>query len=153
MGLLDSLLSDSAGKAQAEDFAQRYQQGDPSEGYSEKEALDQHQNIAQHLSSDQYERAAVQAFERLTPQQRKQFHQQIAHHLPATAQQGRSQNAQSDDPGSLAKLVGGLHQQNPGMLGSILGGGGSGGGLLGGSVGKAVLGGIAAMAIKQARGH
>jgi hypothetical protein len=60
----------------------------------------------------------------------------------------------------LAQLLSGLHQQQPGMLGQLLGGGGGAGGLLGGGSGgaggmlgnplaKAALAGIAAMAAKR----
>jgi len=60
----------------------------------------------------------------------------------------------------LAQLLSGLHQQQPGLLGQLLGGSGAGGllgggggggagGVLGNPLAKAALGGIAAMAAKR----
>jgi hypothetical protein len=58
----------------------------------------------------------------------------------------------------LAELLSGLHQQQPGMLGQLLGGGGAGGllgggggagGMLGNPLAKVTLAGIAAMAAKR----
>ena len=56
------------------------------------------------------------------------------------------------DAGSLARATSRVHQERPGFLEQVLGGGsagGAGGGMLGGGLGEAALGGIAAMAVKK----
>jgi hypothetical protein len=150
MGLLDMLTDDASARAAHEQFADRVTRGEPGEGYSEQEALHHHQEVAGHLSNQEYQHAALAAFQRMTPEQRKQFRHTIdqrmgQHHGPKPHGQPGGH-----EPGELASLVGGLHGQNPGMLGSLLGGG-SGGAM--GSIGKMALGGIAAMAVKQALQH
>jgi hypothetical protein len=154
MGLLDGLLSDSEARAGHQDFANRFEQGEA--GYSEQEAFEQHEKVAQRATPQEYQQAAMAAFQRMTPQQRQQFRQEINHRMgqhghqhPGQGGQGHGRGegqGQGHAPGELAKLVGDLHSQNPGMLGSLMGGGGG----MGGSIGKMALGGIAAMAIKQA---
>jgi hypothetical protein len=63
------------------------------------------------------------------------------------------------DPGYLAQVTGQMHQQQPGilgqLLGSALGGGGGAGGqsMLDSPIAKAALAGIAAMAVKQMMGN
>lgn len=148
MGLLDGLLGDPQAQAQHQDFADRFdQQGEA--GISNEEALQQHDRVAQHATPQEYQNAALAAFQRMTPQQRKQFRQEINHRMgqrnPGQHSQQRHPQGQGHEPGELAQLIGGMHSQNPGMLGSLMGGGGG----LGGSIGKMALGGIAAMAIKQ----
>ena len=62
------------------------------------------------------------------------------------------------DPGYLAQVTGQMHQQQPGILGQLLGsalGGGGGGGsqsMLESPIAKAALAGVAAMAVKQMMG-
>jgi hypothetical protein len=151
MGLLDTLMGDAEARASHEEFANRVTQGAPGEGYSDQEALQHHQQIAGHLSNDEYQHAAMAAFQRMTPEQRQQFRHQIDQrmgqhdHTPHPAQGG------GHEPGELASLVGGLHSQNPSMLGNLLGGGTGGGAM--DNIGKMALGGIAAMAVKQALQH
>lgn len=149
MGLFDTLVGDAEARAAHEKFADRVTQGAPDQGYSEKEALHHHQQVAGHLSNDEYQHAAMAAFERMSPEQRKQFRHTIDRRMaqhPGHKQHG--QGGGGHGAGELASLVGGLHAQDPGMIGNLLGGGGGGGPM--GSIGKMALGGIAAMAVKQA---
>ena len=53
------------------------------------------------------------------------------------------------DPPSLAQATGRLYQQEPGLLGQLLGGGGGGTDVLSHPLAKAALAGIAAMAAKR----
>lgn len=61
------------------------------------------------------------------------------------------QYQQYQDPTVLAQMTGQLHQQQPGILSQILGGGsgGSTGGMSISPLAKVALGGIAAMAVKN----
>ena len=42
MGILDDLLGNEQLQKQYKDFVKRYEQGDPSEGYSDQEVLKRH---------------------------------------------------------------------------------------------------------------
>ncbi len=133
---------DSRGKAQ--DFISRYDQGAPYDGISGDEALQRYDQVAGQLSPDQYQEAAMEAFQRMSPEERQEFGQLIARH---NEQAGVpvSQGMRFDDPGDLARLTAQTQHEQPNGLGGLLsglaGGGGSGlGSLLGGSGGG--LGGL-----------
>ncbi|PZR62027.1 MAG: hypothetical protein DLM71_07365 [Chloroflexi bacterium] len=166
MDLLGKLMSGGQG-AGLEDFTQRYNQGAPQDGITDAEAVSHYQQVAPQLPADVYQQSAQEAFSRLSPDQRAQFGQQLQQ---SANQQGvelpgySGQPESLQDPGSLAQIATGLHQQQPGLLAQLLGAGGmggagaqagtganlgSGGGLLGGGIGRAVLGGIAAMAVQK----
>jgi hypothetical protein len=160
---------------QAQDFVNRYEQGDPTQGYSKEEALQHYQQVAQHASPETMQRATQKAVERLNPDQRQEFAQmlqqrqsgQVQRQVPAGGSQGGG--GLDDILGGL--LGGGATAGGGGRIGNILGsllggggapstntgaveggGGGGGGGIgdiLGSSVGKAVMGGIAAYAMKE----
>lgn len=151
---------------QAQDFVNRYQQGAPDQGYTDQEAAQHYQNVAQNADPATIQRAAEQTFNGMDPAQRTQVSQMLQ-------QQG---GGGSSDPREMAGTVAQLHQQNPGglasmfgmgggsggggiggMIGSALGGGGNssgsgGGGFPGGTLGKVALGGIAAYAMKEVMG-
>ena len=102
-----------------------------------------------------YQESAQEAFSRLTPQQRLQLGQ---HLQQQTRQQGLNVpdfnrdgiEDRLQDPAYLARATGQLQQQQPGILGDLLGGGGGGGqGMLQSPVAKAALAGIAAVAVKK----
>jgi hypothetical protein len=168
---MDSMLKglfggdDDDRRPQAQDFISRYEQGPIDQGYSDDEAFQNYQNVAQHADPDTMQRAAEQAFARMDPSQRAQLMQLLQ-------QQGGGQATGqfSDDPRQMAGMVSQIQRENPGGLASLLGGGGSGsggggigdalGGLLGGggggfpggTLGKVALGGIAAYAMKEMLG-
>jgi hypothetical protein len=162
--LLDSLLQGGPDRDDYQDFLNRYDQGPPYAGISDDEAIGRYQQVAPELSPDAYQQSAQDALGRMAPEERAQFGQL----LQQRAQQqgvdlpglGQARGEQLQDPGMLAQLLSGLHQQQSGMLGQLLGGGGGAGGLLGGGSGgaggmlgnplaKAALAGIAAMAAKR----
>ncbi len=154
MGLLDNLLGGQ--HQQLQDFANRYTQGSPHEGYSPQEAQQAYQQVAPQLSQGQYLQAAEQAFSQLSPQEREQFardlHQQAQQQGVQIPGMNPSQYQQFQNPGALAQIAGQLHQQQPGLLGQLLGGGNSGGNAGSGGMSplaKMALGGIAAMAVKN----
>ncbi len=152
---------DNDHRANAQDFISRYQQGPIDQGYSDDEAVQHYQNVAQHADPATMQRASEQAFMKMNPDQRSQMAQLLQ-------QQGGGQPV-SNDPRQMAGMVSQMHQQNPGGLASLLGGGGGGiggalsglmgggnsgggGGFPGGSLGKVALGGIAAYAMKEVLG-
>lgn len=156
MNLLESVLGGQQQQRQAQDFSNRFQQGPPNEGYSDQEASNYFQQIAPQLSQGQFQSAAQQTFERMSPQDRQLF----AQYLQGQAQQqgynlpgyDAAQPQQYQDPNTLAQITSQLHQQQPGLLGQLLGGGN--GGQQGGMnpLAKVALGGIAAMAVKNLMG-
>jgi len=143
MGLFDEVF----GTRQQEDFldfVNRYEQGWPWEGYSDQEVLARYGAVAHQVSPDEYERAAQEAFGRLTPEERGEF----GRFLERQAQQrhidvpglGRRQNVAFADPAQLARLVSQLHG-TPGLFRELLGflsgmaeaPGGGGPGVMGGT--------------------
>ena len=175
--MMKGLFGGDDDRNQSRDFIQRYETGDPTEGYSSEEAYQQYGRVSQHLSPEDYQDAAEQAFNRMRPDQRSQFAQMLGQQMGGSGFQGYQQ---TDDPRQLAQAVAQYRQQDQGGLGSLFGGGGGGGGLggmLGGLLGgdddrnrsfggrsggggglggmmdnplaKAALGGIAAMAMKK----
>ncbi len=155
MGLMDTIMGGGQQASELQGFVQRYEQGAPSEGYSDQEVVNRYQQVAPQLQQDQYVQAAEQAFNRLSPQQRQEFGQLLQ-------QQAQSQGVglpmqpqnqqQFQEPGFLAQMTGQLHQQQPGLLGQLLGGNSGGGSLLSSPVAKAALAGVAAMAVKNMMG-
>ncbi|HEY7781020.1 MAG TPA: hypothetical protein VIC85_12475 [Ktedonobacterales bacterium] len=159
MDLLKQFLGSGQGHQDFSDFVNRFEQGQPSDGYSDQEAVDRYHQVAPNLPQNSYVNAAEQAFSRIPPQQRQeilnQVQQQAAQrgiNLPAMSQGTGGQSAL--DPGNLAQLVGQLHQQDPNLLPQILSGQGGNavGGLLSSPGARAILGGIAAMAVKSLLG-
>jgi hypothetical protein len=72
MNLFDNLFGGQQ-RQEYEDFVNRYQQGHPSEGYSEEEVMQRYQKVASNVPEDVYEQSAEGAFARLSPQERKEF--------------------------------------------------------------------------------
>ena len=151
---------------QARDFIDRFEQGPIDQGYSDEEALEHYQRVAQHADPETMQRAAEQAFSRMDPSQRAEFAQLLQQRM------GGQTGGVSDDPRQLAGMVAQAQRQSPGGLASPVGagggnerggggigdalggllGGGGGGGVPGGTLGKVALGGIAAYAMKDILG-
>ena len=161
MNMLEQLLGGGQQRQQYQDFTQRYDNGAPWDGISDQEAMERYQQVAPHLPPEMYQQSAQEAFSRLSPQQRTQFGQYLQ-------QQARQQNIQVadfnqdgiddrfQDPNYLAQVTGRMDQQQPGLLGQLLGGSGGGGGggqgMLENPIAKAALAGIAAVAMKKMMG-
>jgi len=159
MGLLDALLGGAQGREENQGFLQRFEEGPPWEGYSDQEVLKRYGTVAGQASPQEYQQAASEAFARMTPDQRVEFGQLLQQrarerHLDLGGLD-RSGIKDFQDAQQLARLTGEVHQQ-PGLLRSILGGGGEAqaqqAGLLSNPLAKAALAGIAAMAIKKVLG-
>lgn len=160
MNLFEMLTGAGKNKQDYEDFASRYEQGHPSEGYSDEEVLDRYGSVAHSVSANDYEQAAQESYARLSPDERAEFGRYL---------QQRAQNKGIDVPAPpagqsgfgdlrwLSNATSQLHQQ-PGVLREILGGlvGGSkagGGSLLSSPIAKAALAGITATLVKRALGR
>jgi len=154
--MLQNLLGGGQ-QPQAQEFVQRYEQGHPSQGYSDQEVMQRYQQVAQNAPPQLYQESAEQAFARLSPQERLEFGQYLRQRaqqqnvsFPDLNQDGVDDRFQQD-PRALAQVTSRMEQQQPGLLGQLLGGGGANGsGVLGSPVAKAALAGIAAMAVKSA---
>ena len=160
MDLFQMLTGGLTDKHEYEDFAKRYDQGHPSEGYSDQEVLDRYGSVAQSVPAHDYEQATREAYARLSPDERAEFGQFLKQRAqskgidvpaPSEGQSGFG------DLGWLSNATSQLHQQ-PGLLREILGGlaGGSrsgAGGLLSSPIAKAALAGITASLVKRALGR
>ena len=160
MGLLDDLLGGGQQRQSYQDFVGRYDQGPPYQGISDREAMSQYQQVATRLPPDMYQQSAQEAYARMSPQERMQF----AQHLQQRTQQYQGfsfpdleQDRVDDryqDPRMLAQMTSRMEQQQPGILGQLLGGGGGGGAgsMLDNPLAKAALAGVTAMAVKRMMG-
>lgn len=149
MSLLDELMGGGQQQQQFQDFADRYSQGEPHDGIGDEETAQRYGQIAGEVDPDTYQQSARDALGNMSPDQRAQYAQQLG---SAADQQGLNHgwDGASTDPDTLAQLTSNVHQQSPGLLGSLLGaagsaggaGGGGLGGLLGGGAGGGGLGGL-----------
>ena len=153
MDLLGQLLGGGQRREEYQDFVNRYDTGAPWDGISDQEAYSRYQQVAPQLPPQMYQESAQEAFSRLTPQQRLQLGQHLqqqtrqqGYNVPDLNRDGIDDRLQ--DPAYLAQATGQLHQQQPGLLGDLLGGGG-GQGMLQSPIAKAALAGIAAVAVKK----
>jgi hypothetical protein len=172
MGLfegLQSLLGGNQGsqggqqqqRQEYQDFVRRYEDGPPWTGVSDQEATQRYQQVAPQLSPQEYQQSAQEAFSRLSPQERQQFGEYLRQQarqqgvsIPDLNRDGVDDRLQ--DAGHLAQVTSQLHQQQPGLLGNLLGrsGGAAQGGdplqnILANPLAKAALAGIAAVAVKR----
>lgn len=127
-GLFGDQGSDDEKRQRAQDFVNRVDSGNPTEGFSTEEALTSYHQVANNLSPQELQDAATQALERFSPEQRREFSQM----LQSKAGVG---GAPTDDPRQIAQLTSQLQSQSPDGLLGLLGGGGIDsilGGLMGG---------------------
>jgi hypothetical protein len=162
MGILDDLRGGQR-KKDFQDFVNRYDQGHPSEGYSDEEVLQRYKDVAHAVPPDQYARAAQEALARLSPEERAEFVRMLQER--AQARNVPLPERMESNPKDLGSVLTDLHQ-TPGRLRDLLGGGtpapgqgagaqAQGGGLgsltsiLGSPLAKAALAGIAAMVARK----
>ncbi len=151
-------------RQRASDFIERYERGRPYDGIDDDEVIQNYRATASRLSPQEYEEAVAESFGRLSREERRELRRRMR-------QQGGAQmrDDDDDDPRLMARELSQYRQQQGsddplgglgGMLGGMFGGGGggstqassSGGDLLGGPLGKAILGGVAAVAMKKMMG-
>jgi hypothetical protein len=163
MDLFEMLTGAGKNRQEYEDFVKRYEQGPPTEGYSDQEVLDRYGSVAHNASPADYEEAAREAYARLSPEERSEFAQYLQQRAqakgvnmppPPSVRGGGGLS----DLGWLSGATRQLHEQ-PGLLRELLSGmmgGGSrsagAGAVLGSPLAKAALAGITAMLVKRAMG-
>ena len=118
-----------AQRHQYQDFVSRYDQGPPWEGVSDDEAIDRYHEVTPHLSPEMYEESAHEAFQRMSPQERRQFAQYLRQQqrqqrmgFPDLDQDGIDDRVERD-PRLLAQMAGRMHRQQPGMFAQLATGG------------------------------
>ena len=155
MGILDELLGGGQRQKDYKDFVDRYEQGDPSEGYSDQEVLKRYGEVSHTVPPDQYAQAAQEALGKLSPEDRAEFLKMLQER--AAARGVKLPGKVASDPKDLGKVLTDLHEK-PGQLRDILGGGQPQGQAPGSNPiteilkspqAKAVLAGIAATVFKR----
>ena len=155
MGILDDLLAGGQLQKQYKDFVDRYEQGDPSEGYSDQEVLKRYGEVSHTVPPDQYAQAAQEALGKLSPEDRAEFLKMLQER--AAARGVKLPGKVASNPKDLGKVLTDLHEK-PGQLRDILGGGQPQGQAPGSNPiteilkspqAKAVLAGIAATVVKR----
>ena len=121
MGILDELLGGGQRQKEYRDFIDRYEQGDPSEGYSDQEVLERYSEVSHAVPSDQYAQAAQEALSKLSPEERAAFVKMLQER--AAARGVRLPREVAPEPKELGEVLTDLHQK-PGQFRDILGGGG-----------------------------
>ena len=158
MGILDDLLAGGQLQKQFKDFIERYEQGDPAEGYSDQEVLKRYGEVSHAVPPDQYAQAAQEALSKLSPEERAAFVKMLQDRAAARGVTLPRQVA--PEPKDLGQVLTDLHEK-PGQLRDMLGGGGAAqpqeqaagsnpiSDILTSPMAKAVLAGIAAMVVKR----
>src|SRR3712207_462357 len=77
MDMLAQILGGGQRRQEYQDFVNRYEQGPPWAGISDREAVDRYQQVAPQLPPDVYQQSAQEAFARMSPQERMQFAQHL----------------------------------------------------------------------------
>ena len=161
MGILDELLGGGQRQKEYNDFLDRYEQGHPSQGYSDEEVLKRYGEVSHAVPADQYAQAAQEALSKLSPEERAAFVKMLQ---DRAAEGGVTlpRNV-APEPKELGQVLTDLHAK-PGQLRDMLGGGaaqsqGQASGasaitdILTSPMAKAVLAGIAAMVVKRVMGQ
>ena len=121
MNLFEALLGGGKKRQEYEDFAQRYEQGPPWEGYSDREVLDRYGEVAHKVPAQDYEAAVREALSRLSPAEQADLLRTIQERVRTrgVALPEPSPGAGAGGPDDLARSVRDLHQE-PGRLREIL---------------------------------
>ena len=120
MGILDELLGGGQRQKEYRDFVNRYEQGDPSEGYSDQEVLKRYGEVSHAVPPDQYAKAAQEALGKLSPEERAAFVKMLQER--AAARGVTLSRKVAPEPKELGQALTDLHGK-PGQLRDILVGG------------------------------
>lgn len=157
MGILDELIGGGQSRKEYRDFVDRYEQGAPSEGYSDQEVLKRYGDVSHAVPPDQYAQAAIEALGKLSPEERVAFVKMLQQRAAARGVALPGQVA--PEPKELGEVLTDLHGK-PGQLRDILVSGDAQPqeqaqpsnpiiDILASPQAKAVLAGIAAMVVKR----
>ena len=102
------------------DFVKRYEQGAPSEGYTDQEVLKRYGEVSHAVSQDQYAQAAQEALSKLSPEERAAFVKMLQDR--AAARGVTLPRNVAPEPKDLGQVLTDLHGK-PGQLRDMLGGG------------------------------
>ena len=161
MGILDELLAGGQRQKEYSDFVDRYEQGHPSQGYSDQEVLTRYGEVSHAVPSDQYAQAAQEALSKLSPDERAAFVKMLQDRAAA---RGISLPGKvAPEPKELGQVLTDLHQK-PGQLRDMLGDDAAQPqqqasvsspiiDIQSSPMAKAVLAGIAAMVVKRVMGQ
>ena len=169
MGLFEILMGGGQKRQEYEDFARRYEQGPPSEGYSDREVLDRYGEVAHKVSPTDYEAAVKDALARLSPAEQAQLLQDLQQRtagrgvtLPKSSPSGggggldelaRSVRELHEQPGRLREVVtqpaGGGAAERPAGAGAGQAGLPDLGGVFANPTAKAAIAGITAMLVRR----
>lgn len=141
-------------RSQAKDFVSRYEQGPPEHGYEAPEVQDHFKTVGRHMSPEDVQDAAREAFRRMSPEQRRAYKN-------AMRERGMSQFQaipdENDDPDILAEQTQKFMKEEAekkggfdGSVGSLFGEEpGKGSNMLDNPAVKAAFAGMAAFAFKK----
>src|SRR3974390_3441306 len=120
MGMLDELLAGGQLQREYSDFVNRYEEGHPSQGYSDEEVLKRYGEVSHAVPPDQFARAAQEALSKLSPEERAAFVKMLQDQAAARGVTLPRQVA--PEPKELGQVLTDLHVK-PGQLRDIFGGG------------------------------
>ena len=120
MGILDELLGGGQRQTEYRNFVDRYEQGHPSEGYSDQEVFKRYSDVSHAVPPIQYTQAAIEALGKLSPEERAAFVKMLQERAAAIGVALPRQLA--PEPKELGEVLTDLHGK-PGQLRNILGGG------------------------------
>jgi hypothetical protein len=145
MNILEKIVGEK--RTEFSDFMKRYDQGRPDEGYADDEVRSRYNEVASRLSDDEYEDSAREAFDRMSPQERREFYSQLRQTAGREgfdpSQFNGDDAGRYEDSRELAGLTSRMRREKPDMLSNLLGGN------LANSALKGGFAGIAASAIKK----
>jgi len=116
---LDELLAGGQRQEEYSDFVDRYEQGHPSQGYSDQEVLKRYGKVSHAVPSDHYAQAAQEALSKLSPDERAAFVKMLQDR--AAARGVTLPEKVVPEPKELGQVLTDLHQK-PGQLRDMLGG-------------------------------
>jgi len=158
MGILEELLAGGQRQREYSDFVERYEQGHPSQGYSDQEVLERYGEVSHAVPSDQYAQAAQEALSKLSPDERAAFVKMLQDR--AAARGLTLPGKVAPEPKELGQVLTDLHKK-PGQLRDMLGADAIQQAsasspitdILSSPMAKAVLAGIAAIVVKRIVGR
>lgn len=121
MGLFEILMGGGQKRQEYEDFARRYEQGPPWEGYSDREVLDRYGEVAHEASPADYEAAVREALSRLSPAEQAALVRDLQERTRGRGVVIPAPRPRGDGGGldELARSVRELHEQ-PGRLREVV---------------------------------